>query len=313
LEPRFTDPEEIEKLINRTQMSYAHSKGWGGTECGKLKYGSTMSTWHGMAYKGPRSGVRTIFNVGSYKTGSTSVDAAALQMGTMSCKVGWGDCGEPSDSAFSPWTSLRYKWCPIWDNNNPNCKHNIDLVRSSPKKCKMLGDAPWPFTWPTAMRAYPNSKIILTRQKTCADWVYHVQGLWNSGKGKGSLTTCWFGASTPKGWYHRCVETERTIVLTAQRLKLPLLVLHATGPRSGNNMQKLAKFLGKHVSAHAKYPHVHTPSKHRKGDPVREPPWDEPDPNSDLWGTWNGGIPAGRFSWSLPANLANYSDWVARL
>ena len=113
---------------------------------------------------------------------------------------------------------------------------------------------------------------------------------------------CRYGASSPQGWYERCVETERAIVLTAQKLKMELLVLHATGPHSHNNMQKLAKFLGKRVSADAEYPHVWTPTEHR-GE--KEPPADEPDPNEDLWGDWNGGVPTGSFTSSF--------DWVASL
>ena len=72
-------------------------------------------------------------------------------------------------------------------------------------------------------------------------------------------------------------------------------------------MQKLAKFIGVKVNPHAKYPHVYTPSKH-KGE--KEPPADEPDPNADLWGDWNGGVPTGNFA---RHPLQNVSSWVARL
>ena len=86
-------------------------------------------------------------------------------------------------------------------------------------------------------------------------------------------------------------------MLTAQKLKMPLLVLHASGPHARDNMQQLAKFLGRRVSADAEYPHVQTPSKH---DGEKEPPADEPDPNEDLWsGDWNGGVPRGSFSRSF--------------
>jgi hypothetical protein len=91
-------------------------------------------------------------------------------------------------------------------------------------------------------------------------------------------------------------------VLTAQKLKMPLLVLHATGRHGQNNMQKLARFLGLRVSVDAEYPHVQTPSEHQ-GE--KEPPEDEPDPNEDLWGAWNGGVPEGNFE--KPA------DWIATL
>ena len=100
-------------------------------------------------------------------------------------------------------------------------------------------------------------------------------------------------------------------MLTAQKLKIKLLVLHATGERSKGNMHKLAKFLGKHVSAHATYPHVSTPSHHYKNE--KEPPPNEPDPNADLWGSWNGGVPTGYISPSLPQVSANLTRWLAQL
>ena len=101
-------------------------------------------------------------------------------------------------------------------------------------------------------------------------------------------------------------------MLTAQKLKMPLLVLHATGPRSADKMELLAKFLGKQVSPNAEYPHVHTPSKHL-GE--KEPPANEPDPNEDLWqGNWNGEVPKGHFSSTIDEqSLRNFSSWVAQL
>ena len=101
-------------------------------------------------------------------------------------------------------------------------------------------------------------------------------------------------------------------MLTAQKLRIPLLVIHATGPRSGSNMQRLARFLGKRVSATAQYPHVHTPSRHLPGEKL--PPPNEPDPNEDLWmGNWNGGVPSGTFSRKLPEVSHNVSRWLQQL
>ena len=102
------------------------------------------------------------------------------------------------------------------------------------------------------------------------------------------------------------------MVLTAQKLQMRMLVIHTTGHRSKGNMQKLAKFLGKQVSPNAKYPHVHTPSKHL-GE--KEPPANEPDPNEDLWqGNWNGHVPKGHFSSTIDEqSLRNFSSWVAQL
>ena len=94
-------------------------------------------------------------------------------------------------------------------------------------------------------------------------------------------------------------------MLTAQKLKMPLLVLHATGPRSADKMELLAKFLGKQVSDctwdDCSYPHVKTASVHHKLEV--QPTEDEPDPNEDLWGDWNGGVPTGDIARSPPQGL----------
>ena len=113
----------------------------------------------------------------------------------------------------------------------------------------------------------------------------------------------------------KCAVDLSAMLLHGQTRKVArLLVLHATGPRSGSNMQQLAKFLGKRVSAGAKYPHVHTPSEHLPSE--LEPPPDEPDPNADLWrNNWNGGVPTGSFSRSLPktAPSENFTRWMSQL
>jgi hypothetical protein len=309
LEPIFSDPTEIERLINETKE--LQQKPFPASSCEYLKGGSRLTDWAADIYTGPKSNIPTIINVGSYKTGSTSVEAAARQLGVKSCKIGWGDCGYGGGVAFEGSAAAAYRACPIWDDTNSHCGHGIDIIRNAAVNCQMLGDAPWPFAWPTAMRAYPRARIILTRQKTCADWLYHVKGLWNAGSGRGGLTTCWFEADSPTGWHNRCVETERAIVLTAQKLKLRLLVVHATGRHSTGNMQRLAQFLGRHVSAHAKYPHVSTPSKHLPGEVP--PPEDAPDPNEDLWGSWNGGVPTGSISQS-PPQISNVTmKWLAHM
>merc|ERR1719331_3214917 len=114
-----------------------------------------------MEYKGPQANISAIFNIGSYKTGSTSVDAAARQLGFKSCKIGWGrGVHDPSVAprlAYSATATLAYTACPVWDAANPMCDAHDDagLFRRASQTCQMLGDAPWPFAWPTAMRAYP--------------------------------------------------------------------------------------------------------------------------------------------------------------
>jgi hypothetical protein len=311
LNPVYTDATQMEKLFNKTHRAPMQKlRSLSTKECAHLKYGSTYDTYDVESYSGPKSDHPAIFNLGSYKSGSTSVDAAVEKMHRRACKVGWGDLGDEGAAiAFKADAALAYKRCPIWDDNNENCGPNVAPIRRAPTQCTVVGDAPWMWVWPKVLRAYPKAKIILSRQKTCADWVYHMQGLWNAGIGGGNAQECWYDGPTPQQWYNRCVETERTIVLTAQMLKMPLLVLHATGARSSGNMQKLAKFLGIKVSSTANYPHVHTPSKH-KGE--KEPPADAHDPNGDLWGGWNGGVPFGDFP-RRPPSLQNFSNWVSQL
>ena len=191
LEPRYKSLEDIRKLFNKTMMSAPQDGGFPASSCKSLTYGSTLATWDKMEYQGPQDNTSIIFNIGSYKTGSTSADAAARQLGLKSCKIGWGEAGGNAGVAFSATGTLAYKACPVWDDSNSRCEHSIDIFRGATHTCQMLGDAPWPFAWPTAMRAYPQAKFILSRQKTCADWVFHVQGLWNAGYGRGDQTTCW--------------------------------------------------------------------------------------------------------------------------
>jgi hypothetical protein len=168
------------------------------------------------------------------------------------------------------------------------------------EQCATVGDAPWIFLAPVLMRAFPKAKFVYTRQKTCHDWVYHVSGLINAGYGGGPLEPCYYGGhdpSPPSEWYDRCVEVERTIVLTAQKFKVPLLVLHSSGEHFNLKMPVVAKFLGRagHDAAKGDYPHVGTPAKHGPGDKL--PPPDAFDQNFDLWsGNWNGGVPKGVFS-----------------
>ena len=116
------------------------------------------------------------------------------------------------------------------------------------------------------------------------------------------------GQRGPDFWHDRCVETERAIVLTAQKLGLPLLVLHATGAREGGKMEALAKFLGKELPQRPEggamqFPHVKTPSAHWEKNDV-PPPADELDPNEDLWGDWSGGVPTGNHRWAKDLTLA---------
>jgi hypothetical protein len=319
----YSDPREMEKhmravdprlnasLVRGNMKDPVGFKKWCEEE---FKTGSRVTDYASFKYDGPTSNRSVVFNLGSYKTGSTSVDLAVKKMGMKSCKVGWnGDSG--SRAAFDGGNIRDYQKCAI---NTPDAKclgRGADPVRNAQFACDVVGDAPWPFAWPTAMRAFPNAKFILSRQKTCKDWVYHVKGLWNAGSGQSTSSTCWYdggkGATGQRGpdfWHYRCVETERAIVLTAQKLGLPLLVLHATGAREGGKMEALAKFLGKELPQRPEggamqFPHVKTPSAHWEKNDV-PPPADELDPNEDLWGDWSGGVPTGNHRWAKDLTLA---------
>jgi len=319
----YSDPREMEKHMRAVDPRLNASLVKGNTKdpvgfkkwCEEeFKTGSRVTDYASFKYDGPTSNRSVVFNLGSYKTGSTSVDVAVKKMGMKSCKVGWnGDAG--SRAAFDGGNIRDYQKCAI---NTPDAQcpgRGADPVRNAQFACDVVGDAPWPFTWPTAMRAFPNAKFILSRQKTCKDWVYHVKGLWNAGSGQSTSSTCWYdggkGATGQRGpdfWHDRCVETERAIVLTAQKLGLPLLVLHATGAREGGKMEALAKFLGKELPQRPEggamgFPHVKTPSAHWEKLDV-PPPADELDPNEDLWGDWSGGVPTGNHRWAKDLTLA---------
>ena len=315
----YTDPREMEKHMRAVDPRLNASLVKGNTKdpvafkkwCeDEFKSGSRVTDYANFKYDGPTSNRSVVFNLGSYKTGSTSVDVAVKKLGMKSCKVGWNGAAG-SAAAFDGNHIHEYQQCAI---NTPDHKcpgREADPVRDAQFACDVLGDAPWPFAWPTAMRAFPNAKFILSRQKTCKDWVFHVRGLWNAGSGQSTSSTCWYdggkGATGQRGpdyWHDRCVESERAIVMTAQKLGLPLLVLHASGPREGGKMEDLAKFLGKEVPKRAgaeggvmQFPHVKTPSAHWEKADV-PPPVDELDPNEDLWGDWSGGVPTGNHKWA---------------
>ena len=267
--------------------------------CQQVVQGSRTHDFDSFEYNGPVSDREVVFNLGAYKTGSTSFDAAATQLGMRACKTGWGDVGPGGDISFQLDGLKWFNDCPV---KSDSCQVNaaVEIFQRAIANCDVVGDAPWPYLYPTLMRAFPKAKFVYTRQKSCSDWIYHVTGLYEAGLSGGPLLPCWYGDdlySKPhdSSWLDRCVETERTIVLTAQKLNLPLLVLHAGGEHANLNMTLVAEFLGKELGPKAKnYPHVPTPAAHNMHDQL--PPKDVFDPNFDLWHGWNGGVPVGDFS-----------------
>ena len=272
--------------------------------CAEVVKGSKTHDFDTFEYHGPKSDREMVFNLGAYKTGSTSFDAAAQQLGMRACKVGWGDLGPGGDISFQLDGLKWFNDCPVRNDSTSRKECTpmpaVEIFQRAISRCAVVGDAPWPYLYPTLMRAFPKAKFVYTRQKSCSDWIYHVTGLYEAGLSGGPLLPCWYGgelSSKPHdvSWLERCVETERTLVLTAQKLKLPLLVLHASGEKANLNMALVAKFLGKKANPNAAYPHVATPAAHNAHDKL--PPADAFDPNFDLWsGHWNGGVPVGDFS-----------------
>ena len=274
--------------------------------CEKIVQGSRTHDYDTFEYNGPVSDREVVFNLGAYKTGSTSFDAAAAQLGLRSCKTGWGDLGPGGDISFQIDGLKWFNDCPVRNGSSGHrneCMPNaqVEIFQRAIANCAVVGDAPWPYLYPTLMRAFPKAKFVYTRQKTCSDWIYHVTGLYEAGLSGGPLLPCWYGrdlSSKPHdaSWLDRCVETERTIVLTAQKFNLPLLVLHAGGQHANLEMELVSKFLGKEMgpSVRKNYPHVPTPAAHNVHDQL--PAADVFDPNFDLWHGWNGGVPVGDFS-----------------
>ena len=282
--------------------------------CQKVVQGSRTHDFDTFEYNGPVSDREVVFNLGAYKTGSTSFDAATQQLGMRACKTGWGDLGAGGDISFQIDGLKWFNDCPVRnDSSGKECTVNaaVDIFQRAIANCDVVGDAPWPYLYPTLMRAFPKAKFVYTRQKSCSDWIYHVTGLYEAGLSGGPLLPCWYGgdlSSKPHdaSWLERCVETERTIVLTAQKFNLPLLVLHASGEHANLNMTEVAKFLGKEVGPKAKnYPHVATPAAHNVHDQL--PAADVFDPNFDLWHGWNGGVPVGDFSRKAHASTGGAS------
>ena len=270
--------------------------------CRTVVRGSHTHDFDTFEYNGPTSDREVVFNLGAYKSGSTSFEAAAQMLGLRSCKTGWGEVGAGGEVSFDLGGVAAFAQCPVPGPKGctPKRVPNVDIFNRAIEQCATVGDAPWIFLAPVLMRAFPKAKFVYTRQKTCHDWVYHVSGLINAGYGGGPLEPCYYGGhdpSPPSEWYDRCVEVERTIVLTAQKFKVPLLVLHSSGEHFNLKMPVVAKFLGRagHDAAKGDYPHVGTPAKHGPGDKL--PPPDAFDQNFDLWsGNWNGGVPEGVFS-----------------
>jgi len=287
-------PPGSERALSRWPFMNARKLAFNQTACDALREGTSVEDVD-KEYHHPvaTSDREIVFNLGSYKTGSSSLNEALESLGFHACKTAWNDLGGQFAS-FDMVSIAAFKASPT-SGDSP--------LHKAINRCTALGDAPWLFLFPTLMRAFPKAKFILTRQPSCEDWVYHVRGLWQwmgwlgeeqkwtTPLGKkygiaGELNACWYGSWAPdatKLWHSRCVETERAIVKTARKLDRPLLVLPATWTDQ-EKWAALDQFLGTNSTAlkggQPDYPYHHTGELH---GPNEEPPNAPVDENAHLW------------------------------
>lgn len=214
-----------------------------------------------------------VINFGFWHTGSTSFSNAMEKMGLNSCKIQISDMRSITDYIEGSSTSS---------------------VDSAMESCDAMGDFPYFGMFPSLMRRYPKGKFVYTKQADCGTWLEHV----------GALLNCY--PTLPLDEFHRCaysldagfypmqdqmtatkylegcVAMERSIVLTARALKVPLLVL-PTSFTDEDTMGAIDNFL--HTSPRTRnfteYPYSHTPSCAREGTPTAPAGW--VDPNAELF------------------------------
>jgi len=286
-------PPGSERAFSRWPFMNTRKLAFNKTACNALLEGTSVEDFDKEYQPVATSDREIVFNLGSYKTGSSSLNEALESLGFHACKTAWNDLGGQFAS-FDMASIADFKASPT-SGDSP--------LHKAVNRCTALGDAPWLFLFPTLMRAFPKAKFILTRQPSCEDWVYHVRGLWQwmgwlgeeqkwtTPLGKkygiaGELNACWYGSWAPdatKLWHNRCVETERAIVKTARKLDRPLLVLPATWTDQ-EKWAALDQFLGTNSTTlkggQPDYPYRHTGELH---GPNEEPPNEPVDENAHLW------------------------------
>ena len=75
--------------------------------------GSHTHDFDTFEYNGPTSDREVVFNLGAYKSGSTSFDAAAQMLGLRSCKTGWGEVGPGGGVSFDINGVAAFDKCPV--------------------------------------------------------------------------------------------------------------------------------------------------------------------------------------------------------
>ena len=255
-------PPGSERALSRWPFMNARKLAFNQTACDALREGTSVEDVDKEYHHSVATSDREIvFNLGSYKTGSSSLNEALESLGFHACKTAWNDLGGQFAS-FDMVSIAAFKASPT-SGDSP--------LHKAINRCTALGDAPWLFLFPTLMRAFPKAKFILTRQPSCEDWVYHVRGLWQwAGSARSKvddsvwqkvrhrrraqclLVRSWAPDAT-KLWHSRCVETERAIVKTARKLDRPLLVLPATWTDQ-EKWAALDQFLGTNSTRPARLP-----------------------------------------------------------
>ena len=191
---------------------------------------------------------------------------------------------------------------------DPHNATGMTSLHRTVHECAALSDMPWWAIGPALIAAFPSSRFILTRWGDgCDRWLHSTRSLFDymqrqslryrglewSHSWMAAWHRCVFGSATltnasSASFRDRCVEHERAVVLTAQRMNVPLLVLANELP-DDRKWVALDEFLGTQENVSAarrrrygnKWPHVtHTdtlvlPDNPRPAHPV--------DPNVELF------------------------------
>jgi hypothetical protein len=243
--------------------------------CEEILEGSRYRDYDKMEDARRTSEKRIIFNLGSIKSGGSSINNALSRLGVKACKTSWEHTTGEVQRPISLEDIAAFKANPV--------KGDTPLHRAI-DECDSLNDVPWTYLYPTLLRAFHRAKFILTRQPSCTHWSWSAKGLWQAQEWDvRHMNQCWYGYPFPNKtsvWHRRCVETERTLVSTAKKYHRNMLVLPTTMSDAGK-WHALGKFLNLNVSGRGHFPYVHTPTKHDKYD--KPPPLETKDENAALF------------------------------
>ena len=293
-------------ILAATQRASRRSPWQRAADCAMLQsdtHGANVSPqrWAGMPPQRWSETLTPVFGIGAFKTGSTSLQRALALSGHLPpCKTAWGGTQPWSGSALdASWDIHAVADLISSVQGRSTAFRGSESLRQAITHCGSLQDAPWMYTFPTLMAALPSAKFVLTRWPSCGLWAYHFSGLLNCNAGaravlragqNKSLLDCFYFSGregTTAQLIERCEQHERSAVLTARALKMPLLVLDTTW-NSTEKWTALDSFLHTNQSmiaartlAHGtEFPHVATKScgKEESWRPTRPD-----DRNADLF------------------------------